>query len=51
MPSSAAPPGAAAGPPSPPGRRRALWINSLFVDHAALRLGWRNWAAVGEGRL
>lgn len=50
MPPTAAPPGAAAGQP-PPGRRRALWINSLFVDHAALRLGWRNWAAVEEGRL
>ena len=31
--------------------RRRAWINSLFVDHAALRLGWRNWAAVEDGRL
>jgi len=42
----AAEPEAAAGLP-----RRRAWINSLFVDHAALRLGWRNWAAVEEGRL
>lgn len=27
------------------------WINSLFVDHAALRIGWRNWAVVAPGRL
>jgi protein tyrosine/serine phosphatase len=47
---SAAPPGAAAGPRPPPSRRRD-WANSLFVDHAVLRLGWRNWAAVEEGRL
>ncbi len=39
----------AAQPPARPGRR--AWLNSLFVDHAALRLGWRNWAAVEEGRL
>ena len=32
------------------GRRRA-WINSLFVDHAALRLPWRNWGVVEAGRL
>jgi protein tyrosine phosphatase (PTP) superfamily phosphohydrolase (DUF442 family) len=31
--------------------RRAAWLNSLFVDHAVLRLGWRNWAAVAPGRL
>ena len=37
----------AAGPSS----RRRFWLNSLFVDHAALRLGWRNWAAVERGRL
>jgi len=35
---------------SPPGRR-AAWINSLFVDHAALRLLWRNWGVVAPGRL
>ncbi|MBY0335441.1 MAG: tyrosine-protein phosphatase [Acetobacteraceae bacterium] len=27
------------------------WINSLFVDHALLRLPWRNWGAVESGRL
>ena len=32
-----------------PGRR--AWINSLLVDHAALRLGWRNWGVVEPGRL
>ncbi|MFC3126929.1 tyrosine-protein phosphatase [Pseudoroseomonas globiformis] len=31
--------------------RRAAWINSLFVDHAVLRLGWRNWGVVEAGRL
>ncbi|MBI0433411.1 dual specificity protein phosphatase family protein [Roseomonas sp. KE0001] len=31
--------------------RRAAWINSLFVDHALLRLGWRNWGVVEAGRL
>ncbi|MCQ4161443.1 tyrosine-protein phosphatase [Roseomonas sp. GC11] len=31
--------------------RRAAWINSLFVDHAVLRLGWRNWGVVAPGRL
>ncbi|MGG5888445.1 tyrosine-protein phosphatase [Falsiroseomonas sp. HC035] len=31
--------------------RRAAWINSLLVDHAALRIPWRNWAVVEEGRL
>lgn len=31
--------------------RRAAWINSLLVDHAALRIPWRNWAVVAEGRL
>ena len=41
---------AEAGQPSGrPGRR--IWLNSLFIDHAALRLGWRNWSAVEEGRL
>ncbi|MBL6454010.1 tyrosine-protein phosphatase [Belnapia sp. T6] len=28
-----------------------LWLNSLFVDHALLRLGWRNWGVVAPGRL
>lgn len=28
-----------------------LWLNSLFVDHAILRLGWRNWGVVEAGRL
>jgi protein tyrosine/serine phosphatase len=28
-----------------------LWLNSLFVDHALLRLGWRNWGVVETGRL
>ncbi len=42
-------PAKAGQPPGWPGRR--LWLNSLVIDHAALRLGWRNWAAVEEGRL
>lgn len=29
----------------------STWINSLFVDHAALRIGWRNWAVVAPGKL
>lgn len=29
----------------------STWLNSLFVDHAALRMGWRNWAVVAPGRL
>ncbi len=40
-------PGAAARPPGP----LALALNSLFVDHAFLRVVWRNWAAVERGRL
>jgi len=33
-------------------RGRALaWIDSLFIDHAALRLVWSNWAEVVPGRL
>jgi protein tyrosine/serine phosphatase len=36
--------------PSPP-PRRAAWLNSLFVDHALLRLPWRNWGVVESGRL
>lgn len=31
--------------------RRAAWINSLLVDHAALRISWRNWGVVEPGRL
>jgi protein tyrosine/serine phosphatase len=34
-----------------PSSRRRFWLNSLFVDHSALRFGWRNWAAVERGRL
>lgn len=30
---------------------RNAWLNSLFVDHALLRLGWRNWGVVESGRL
>jgi protein tyrosine phosphatase (PTP) superfamily phosphohydrolase (DUF442 family) len=36
---------------SAPGGLRAAWLNSLFVDHALLRLGWRNWGVVESGRL
>lgn len=32
------------------GRRRA-WLDALAVDHAVLRLAWRNFAAVAPGRL
>jgi protein tyrosine phosphatase (PTP) superfamily phosphohydrolase (DUF442 family) len=35
---------------TPAGRRAAL-MNSLFVDHAILRAGWRNWGVVVTGRL
>lgn len=27
------------------------WVNSLFVDHALLRLAWRNWGVVESGAL
>ena len=30
---------------------RAAWLNSLLVDHAILRAGWRNWGVVERGRL
>jgi uncharacterized protein (TIGR01244 family) len=40
--------GAPAKEPSP-GRR--AWLNSLFVDHALLRMPWRNWGVVESGRL
>ncbi len=29
----------------------APWTNALFIDHAALRLTWRNWGVVEDGRL
>jgi len=35
---------------APPEGRRA-WINSLLVDHALLRISWRNWGVVESGRL
>ena len=28
----------------------AAWGNALFIDHAILRLGWRNWGVVAPGR-
>ncbi|MGC9270335.1 tyrosine-protein phosphatase [Acidiphilium sp.] len=31
--------------------RRNAWIDALFIDHAVLRLGWTNFAAVAEGAL
>ena len=34
---------------APPSRHP--WLNSLFVDHALLRMGWRNWGVVESGRL
>jgi protein tyrosine/serine phosphatase len=30
---------------------RRAWLNSLFVDHALLRVPWRNWGVVESGRL
>jgi protein tyrosine/serine phosphatase len=36
--------------PSPP-TGRAAWLNSLFVDHAVLRMAWRNWGVVAPGRV
>ncbi|MBX6376146.1 MAG: tyrosine-protein phosphatase [Acetobacteraceae bacterium] len=40
-------------PPSQPlpSQRRTAWLNSLFVDHALLRIPWRNWGVVEHGRL
>lgn len=35
----------------PVARPRRIWLNSLFVDHALLRIGWRNWGVVAPGRL
>lgn len=29
----------------------STWVNSLFVDHALLRIAWRNWGVVESGRL
>ena len=34
-----------------PAPGRTTWLNSLFVDHAVLRIGWRNWGVVEPGRL
>lgn len=34
--------------PAPP---RNPWLNSLFLDHALLRIPWRNWGVVESGRL
>lgn len=31
--------------------RRNAWIDALLVDHAVLRLGWTNFAAVKDGAL
>jgi protein tyrosine/serine phosphatase len=31
--------------------RRNAWIDALFIDHAVLRLGWTNFAAVTPGAL
>lgn len=36
---------------SSPAGRRGAWINSLLVDHALLRIPWRNWGVVEAGRL
>ncbi len=39
-------------PPAPaPAPGSATWLNSLLVDHALLRVGWRNWGVVESGRL
>ena len=27
------------------------WLNSLFLDHALIRVAWRNWGVVESGRL
>jgi protein tyrosine phosphatase (PTP) superfamily phosphohydrolase (DUF442 family) len=34
-----------------PGRRRAAWLDSLFVDHAVFRTVWDNFAPVIPGKL
>eukprot|EP01037_Dinobryon_pediforme_P004358 gene4358-4406_t len=36
---------------SAPGKRRAAWIDSLFVDHAVFRTLWDNLAEVVPGKL
>ena len=36
---------------STPAGRRGAWLNSLLVDHAVLRISWRNWGVVEAGRL
>jgi protein tyrosine phosphatase (PTP) superfamily phosphohydrolase (DUF442 family) len=36
---------------SSPAGRRGAWLNSLLVDHAVLRISWRNWGVVEAGRL
>jgi protein tyrosine phosphatase (PTP) superfamily phosphohydrolase (DUF442 family) len=36
---------------SSPAGRRGAWLNSLLVDHAVLRIPWRNWGVVEVGRL
>lgn len=35
----------------PASAHRSAWLNSLLVDHALLRLPWRNWGVVESGRL
>lgn len=40
-----------AAAPAPALAGRAAWLNSLFVDHAFLRLSYRNLAVVEPGRL
>lgn len=39
------------GDPATARGRLAAWLDALFVDHAVLRLGWRNWHVVAPGRL
>ena len=36
---------------TPTANRAAAWADSLFVDHAVLRLAWTNRAEVIPGRL
>jgi protein tyrosine/serine phosphatase len=40
----------ASAPDSPRGRA-AVWLDSLLVDHALLRIAWSNFALVSAGRL
>jgi protein tyrosine/serine phosphatase len=37
--------------PDKPRGRAGLWLDSLLVDHALLRLAWSNFAVVSPGRL